>query len=160
MVLSSVKNMQQIGYSCTHRPVTVKAKIWCFDHFWQLIYEYFKQKINYYKNLFIFLYTFRGSKCQLFSEKKSTPKEKSSPWDLIVFPFRVESFLLRSWCAVKQTRSHKSCLPWQKWRKIYQVNLFLLNMKIFQDSSIPPYPHSSHNSTKCTHLCFNKSRVL
>ena len=36
-----------------------------------------------------------------------------------LFPFRVDPFSDWIWCTVKQTGSHKSCLPCTKWLKIY-----------------------------------------
>ena len=65
------------------------------------------------------------------SEKGSTLKGKNllprkericSPWSKF-FPFRIDSILEAAECAGKQTGSHKSCLPWKRWREIYHVCL-------------------------------------
>ena len=37
------------------------------------------------------------------------------------FLYRVDPFSEGVWCAIKRTGSHKSCLPWRKWRNVYQV---------------------------------------
>ena len=49
------------------------------------------------------------------TEKGSTLKGNN----LLPFPIRVDTFLEGDWCAGKETRSHKNCLPCKKWQKIY-----------------------------------------
>ena len=50
------------------------------------------------------------------SEKESSLKGKN------LLPRKVDPFSEGTWCAGKQTGSHKSCLPYKKWQKNYQLN--------------------------------------
>ena len=60
----------------------------------------------------------------LHIEKGSTLKgKKIALLGSKLFPFRVDLFTEGNWCKGKQTGSHKSFLPCQKWCKIYQVYL-------------------------------------
>ena len=42
------------------------------------------------------------------------------------YPFRVDPFSEGYWREGKQSGSHKSCIPFQKWREIHQVNRVFL----------------------------------
>ena len=73
-------------------------------------------------------YTFKGGSfvkmfCQSLFWKGVYSKRKECGSKF--FPFGVDFFLEGAWCAGKQTRNHKSCLPWCMWN-IGQVHLFTL----------------------------------
>ena len=61
------------------------------------------------------IYLFQKKIFYLLFEKGSTLKGQN------LLPLAVDPLSKVTWCAGKQTGSHKSCLPYKQWQRIYQV---------------------------------------